>query len=460
MDGLREHLEKAGLIVGQFLLSRDMDRKPPAEVGAQLVSSESEERAALIDALPNLSGVEMVILLVSEIEKRSDLPTRATVVHLAGYLQGQLAKQSTHRNKADRLAAERLQRRRVVLLVDKQLAPYTDDVDPTEVTYEAGKIEETFPKIDKVFEDLKKKAAPRSRVVPWLERFGFTEDSVHAEVWVVLGVVTILFAIAAILTAQVLGKPLTTSAEGEGQVAVGDGDPAGPEAELNGSDDSGAAGASGTGSGGPIEGGDTAVFPGQPSPGGGIGVDGGGVDGGGVDGRPVDPGSGGGIGIDGGGGDTSSGGDGTQAQGPALGSGPGFRPQRGASGAIGEAGGLPATCVVSTRMDELVPSSMSCQEGVGRLVADGQLGPWHNDIAEIVMDQGVVGNVLMAGQLGESEELVALEPVIRQSLVSRGSGNGIQQLVFTFNANNQQVSLHQGQDRGGAVLTLTFRIDR
>lgn len=138
----------------------------------------------------------------------------------------------------------------------------------------------------------------------------------------------------------------------------------------------------------------------------------------------------------------------------------GVAPQPGAGGVLGAAEELPATCTVSTRLGELIPESMSCQGEVGRLVADGHLGPWHKDIAEVVMDLGVVGEVLMEARPGESEQLVALEPVIRQSLVSHGSGYGIQRLVLTFNANNQRVQLYQAQDRGGAVLTLTFRLDR
>lgn len=124
----------------------------------------------------------------------------------------------------------------------------------------------------------------------------------------------------------------------------------------------------------------------------------------------------------------------------------------------GRVGAFPAACTVSIPPGGVVPREIPC-DGAGGLLADGFLGPWHNEVSSISVDPGVVASVTLTSQPPDAGARIQLRPVPEQSLEPYDSLAGVDQIDLEFSSNGQQVVLHQREDRGGNRLTLTFTLD-
>ncbi len=141
----------------------------------------------------------------------------------------------------------------------------------------------------------------------------------------------------------------------------------------------------------------------------------------------------------------------------ALGASPGTTVAAGPAPSLGGSNELfPSTCSIEVTRDSLLDDVTEC-DGAGQLVLDGSAGPWHNDIAALAVDEGVIGELLYEPRGGRAEAVqltpgtVVLDPA--------KSSYGVQRLTFRFGANRQHVHLMQDTYRGGAVATLTFTLD-
>ena len=120
---------------------------------------------------------------------------------------------------------------------------------------------------------------------------------------------------------------------------------------------------------------------------------------------------------------------------------------------------LPTSCILSTQPDEVTPGRIAC-DGNGTLTASGFLGPWHQEISAVTLEQGVVGEAHMQRAPDDtSETRVQLNPGQRVELEPYGSAGGTERLELEFSANNQTVIVHQAPGRGGSELVLTFTLD-
>lgn len=137
----------------------------------------------------------------------------------------------------------------------------------------------------------------------------------------------------------------------------------------------------------------------------------------------------------------------------------------GSSGAFGSEAdgsvlGLPARCVVNTGGGVVFSDVIPCEEGVGGISVEGFHGPWHNEIGQVSLEAGVLGEATMErDQTDQEAGPVVLESGGTSELESRGSSFGIAQLVFVFTANGQEVALSQLSGRAGNTATLTYGLD-
>ena len=135
---------------------------------------------------------------------------------------------------------------------------------------------------------------------------------------------------------------------------------------------------------------------------------------------------------------------------------PGSRLPVGAGEEAGAVDGLPARCVVDTGEGVTLGEVLAC-EGVGGLEVAGFQGPWHNNIAELSVDPGVVGQLNFERPPATgAEQLTQLTAGPRQSLAQLGSDFGIDSIVLEFSENGQQVVFF---DDNGQDMTLVFRLE-
>lgn len=126
----------------------------------------------------------------------------------------------------------------------------------------------------------------------------------------------------------------------------------------------------------------------------------------------------------------------------------------------GSLAGLPARCVVETPKGRQFEGPIACDEGVGGIEFRGSPGPWHNEIAEIVTEPGVLGEVAMEPRSGRSTaEVVELASGGASDLAIHGSAFGIERLTFVFTANGQEVLLRPLTGQEGDIATLVYRLD-
>lgn len=119
-------------------------------------------------------------------------------------------------------------------------------------------------------------------------------------------------------------------------------------------------------------------------------------------------------------------------------------------------GALPARCVVELGPSAALPAVIGC-DGAGRLMADGYLGPWRNEVSSISLDAGVIGQAQLGLRPGQADPgRVELQPGADQSLANYRAGAGIERIELTFAAYGQRVVLHQDRARGGRQVSLTF----
>lgn len=122
----------------------------------------------------------------------------------------------------------------------------------------------------------------------------------------------------------------------------------------------------------------------------------------------------------------------------------------------GAVDGLPARCFVDTRQGVTLGAVVEC-DGVGGLEVVGFTGPWHNNISEVSVDPGVVGQLnFQRPPSDDAEELMQLGAGSEQSLTEFGSSFGIESIVLEFSENGQQVTFDSGN---GQQMTLVFRLE-
>ncbi len=119
-------------------------------------------------------------------------------------------------------------------------------------------------------------------------------------------------------------------------------------------------------------------------------------------------------------------------------------------------GALPARCVVDLAPSGEMPPVIAC-DGAGRLMAEGYLGPWRNEVSTVTLDGGVIGQARLGLRPGQAQAgQVQLQAGADQSLASYRAGPGIDRIELTFAAYGQRVVLRQDRTRGGRQVTFTF----
>ncbi|MGI9597925.1 MAG: hypothetical protein ACR2QK_17300 [Acidimicrobiales bacterium] len=122
---------------------------------------------------------------------------------------------------------------------------------------------------------------------------------------------------------------------------------------------------------------------------------------------------------------------------------------------------LPATCQVDLRKGSLLDNALSCQSS-GQLVLEGLEGPWHNEIAAVAVDEGVIGQLqyeLPASGLTNGPSVIDLT---YGSIVLNpaDAAFGVARLTLQFSANGQHVHLFRNPDGSGDFATLRFSLDQ
>jgi hypothetical protein len=113
---------------------------------------------------------------------------------------------------------------------------------------------------------------------------------------------------------------------------------------------------------------------------------------------------------------------------------------------------LPDTCVLDLRKDMLFAQPTICTQG-GMLSLEGPVGPWHNDVGQIIISEGVVGWLRYEDATAD----VTLSEGIHQLDVQRAA-YGLDSLELTFTGEGQHIHILQAPERGSAELTLTFAL--
>lgn len=130
-------------------------------------------------------------------------------------------------------------------------------------------------------------------------------------------------------------------------------------------------------------------------------------------------------------------------------------PFAGGADAGGSVRGLPARCVIDTRREVVIPEVVPCQ-GIGGVQVVGYRGPWHNALATVESDLGVV--VEAYSEFGANIDGVTLEPLEANDMGPITDGH-VQQMVLVFTADGQQVTFSQGSGGGANTATLVFGIE-
>lgn len=121
---------------------------------------------------------------------------------------------------------------------------------------------------------------------------------------------------------------------------------------------------------------------------------------------------------------------------------------------------FPASCTLDLRKGSLLDDAVIC-EGAGRLQIQDRDGPWHNDLAAIVLGDGVVGELRYEAGGPRADDRLVVE--LGSGLIPLdldAAAFGVQEITLRFSANNQHVHLLPRESVGGQEATLTFTLDR
>jgi hypothetical protein len=113
---------------------------------------------------------------------------------------------------------------------------------------------------------------------------------------------------------------------------------------------------------------------------------------------------------------------------------------------------VPDTCLLDLRKGVLFAQPTICMQG-GLLRLDGPVGPWHNDVGQIIISEGVVGWL----RYEDASADVTLSEGIHQLDLQRAA-YGLDSLELTFTGEGQHIHILQAPERGSAELTLTFAL--
>lgn len=126
---------------------------------------------------------------------------------------------------------------------------------------------------------------------------------------------------------------------------------------------------------------------------------------------------------------------------------------------LGTNASLPATCSLDLRKGTLLDDAIEC-DGAGGLDVVDRIGPWHNDLAAVILGDGVVGELIFepgSGLSGEDRVVLLAGGVI--NLDPEAARFGVERLTFRFSAEGQHVHLVQSLADGGDSATLNFSLD-
>ena len=165
------------------------------------------DRTGLQGELPGrLDEFELAIVMVSKPVGRLDGVSVRSLVHLTGLLQGAIGYD------------------RVLVLTDREVEPFVHGLGVAEFAYETGDIRARFPQVSSLLGSSEEvgevKGAPfgtttaraPSPLAPWLDRFGLEGAPVAPEIWMVLGVIAVLAALAGVIGYQVFSDPVLDTA--------------------------------------------------------------------------------------------------------------------------------------------------------------------------------------------------------------------------------------------------------
>lgn len=116
------------------------------------------------------------------------------------------------------------------------------------------------------------------------------------------------------------------------------------------------------------------------------------------------------------------------------------------------------TCRVDLAQASLFDSAVVC-EGAGRLVVEGDGGPWFSGVAAIAVSDGVVGWLAydaQAGGAGDTSWSVDLVPGTTN--LDDRSSDGVSTISLRFDDDFQHIHLFRQTNLQGGVATLTFRL--
>lgn len=121
---------------------------------------------------------------------------------------------------------------------------------------------------------------------------------------------------------------------------------------------------------------------------------------------------------------------------------------------------LPASCSLDLSKGSLLDSDIVCR-GAGQLQVTNGQGPWHNDLAVVVLGEGVVGELVYeaGGPLGVDDVLIELGTGLIP-LDPAAAAYGVERLTLWFSGDDQHVHLVARDVAGGAEATLVFSLDR
>ena len=121
---------------------------------------------------------------------------------------------------------------------------------------------------------------------------------------------------------------------------------------------------------------------------------------------------------------------------------------------------LPATCSLDMAKGSLLDDAIVC-EGAGQLQITNGEGPWHNELAAVVLGDGVVGELRYeaGGPLAADELLIDLGTGLVPVDIEAAT-YGVQNITLWFSADNQHVHLVPQGSADDEAATLTFTLDR
>ncbi|MEM7323748.1 MAG: TIR domain-containing protein [Actinomycetota bacterium] len=121
---------------------------------------------------------------------------------------------------------------------------------------------------------------------------------------------------------------------------------------------------------------------------------------------------------------------------------------------------LPAQCSLDLSKGSLLNGAIVCQ-GAGQLEVVNGEGPWHNDLAAVILGDGVVGELRYeAGGSRVADDLLVELGTGLIPLDLGAAAYGVESLTLWFSGDEQHVHLVPRESAVGEEATLTFTLDR